>query len=124
MQKEMTELFAKSTETAMEATRKLGELNLRTMERLLQQQAEMAGIYMDIAARGLELFGKAKGMQELVQGQAELTRECGERGMETLRKGLSLVNETGAEYGDLAKAGMKVAQEQYAQVASATLKAA
>ncbi len=124
MHTEMTDFFTKATVTTMDTTRKLTELNLRSFERLLQQQAEMAGIYMDIANRSLELFGKAKGMQELMQGQAELSRECGERSLENLRKGLSLVNETGAEYGELAKTGMKVAQEQYAGVAKAPRKAA
>lgn len=123
MQKEMIEMFGKNSETAMEAAKKLGELNLRTMDRLLVQQTELANIYMDITARSLELFGKAKGVQELVNGQAELTRECGERCMSLMRKGLSLANESGAEYGTLVKEGVMTAQEQISNAAN-TLKTA
>lgn len=123
MQKEMIEMFSKNSESAMESAKKLGELNLRTMDRLLAQQTELANIYMDIAARSLELFGKAKGVQELVNGQAELTRECGERCMSVMRSGLTLVNESGSEYSALITEGVKSAQTQMSDVAS-TLKAA
>jgi hypothetical protein len=123
MQKEMIEMFTKNSEAAMEAAKKLGDLNLRTMDRLLAQQTELANIYMDITAKSLELFGKAKGVQELVNGQAELTRECGERCMTIMRKGLTLVNESGAEYGVLVSEGVKSAQEQISDAAS-SLKAA
>jgi hypothetical protein len=123
MQKEMIEMFTKNSEAAMEAAKKLGDLNLRTMDRLLAQQTELANIYMDITAKSLELFGKAKGVQELVNGQAELTRECGERCMTIMRKGLTLVNESGAEYGVLVSEGVKSAQEQMSDAAS-SLKAA
>lgn len=123
MQKEMIEMFTKNSEAAMVAAKKLGELNLRTMDRLLAQQTELANIYMDISAKSLELFGKAKGVQELVNGQAELTRECGERCMTVLRNGMSMVNESGAEYGALVQAGVKTAQEQISEAAD-SLKAA
>lgn len=123
MQKEMIEMFSKNSEAAMESAKKLGELNLRTMDRLLAQQTELANIYMDITAKSLELFGKAKGVQELVNGQAELTRECGERCMAIMRTGLTLVNESGAEYGALVSEGVKSAQSQISEAAS-NLKAA
>lgn len=123
MQKEMIEMFTKNSEAAMESAKKLGELNLRTMDRLLAQQTELANIYMDITAKSLELFGKAKGVQELVNGQAELTRECGERCMTILRNGLTLVNESGSQYGALVSEGVKAAHEQMSETAS-TLKAA
>lgn len=123
MQKEMIEMFAKSSEAAMDAAKKLGELNLRTMDRLLAQQTELANIYMDITAKSLELFGKAKGVQELVNGQAELTRECNDRCMSIMRSGMTLANESGAEYSALVTEGVKTAQEQISEAAS-SLKAA
>jgi hypothetical protein len=124
MQKELISLFNQNTEATLDAARKLGELNLRTMDRLLQQQAEVFNAYMAVNAKGMELFAKAKGMQELISGQAELTREFGERTMEALRKGLTLANESGAEYQALVQEGVKTAQEQLNQATSTTLKAA
>lgn len=117
MQKEMIDMLSKNTEGAMEAAKKIGELNLRTMDRLMQQQNEMMALYMDITTRSLDLLGKAKGVQELSKGQTELSREFSERSLEVLRKGMDMVNETGAEYGALVKEGVQTAQTQAAEIA-------
>lgn len=124
MQKEIIELFTKSTETAIEAGRKIAELNMRTFERLMQQQADVAATYMDMTSKGMTLFSKAKGMQDLIAGQAELSREFGERSMEIMRKGLAVANESGSEYSSLVQEGVKTAQERIAEATKATLKAA
>lgn len=124
MQKEMIELFNKNTAATLEAARKLSELNLHTMDRLLQQQAETFNAYTDISARSMELFAKAKGMQELVSGQAELTREFGGCTMEAVRKGMTLAGESGAEYGALLQEGVKTARERIADAAGANIEVA
>ncbi len=124
MQKEIIELFTKSTETAIEAGRKITELNMRTFERLMQQQADVAATYMDMATKGMTLFSKAKGMQDLIAGQAELSREFGERSMEIMRKGMAVANESGSEYTSLVQEGVKTAQERINEATKATLKAA
>lgn len=124
MQKEIIELFTKSTETAIEAGRKIAELNMRTFERLMQQQADVAATYMDMATKSMNLFGKAKGVQDLIAGQAELSREFGERGMEIMRKGMAVANESGSEYTSLVQEGVKTAQERIAEATKVTLKAA
>lgn len=118
MQKEIVELFEKTTETAMESARKIGELNQRTFEKLFQQQADLAAFYMDASARGLELMAKAKGYQDLIAGQTTLMRECGERNMAALRDGMAFANESGTQYGAMVQDGIKLAQEQAARAAS------
>ena len=122
--KEMFEMFEKSTQFALETARKMNELNLRSLDKVMQQQSELAGIYMDVSAKGLELAGKAKGFQDLISGQASLMRECGERYMETARKAMSQANESRGEYGALVEENMKSAQEHIARVSSATFKVA
>lgn len=118
MQKEMIELIEKSTETALEAARKIGELNQRTFERLFQQQADLATFYMDASARGMELATKAKGYQDLMAGQTALLRECGEHNMTALRNGMAFANESTTEYGAMFQEGIKLAQEQAAKASS------
>lgn len=118
MQKEIIELIEKSTETAMESARKIGELNQRTFEKLFQQQADLAGFYMDASARGLELMAKAKGYQDLIAGQTSLMRECGERNMAALREGMAFATESSNEYGAMVQEGVKMAQEQAARASS------
>lgn len=118
MQKEIIELIEKSTETALESARKIGELNQRTFEKLFQQQADLAAFYMDASTRGLEMMAKAKGYQDLLAGQTALMRECGERNMSALRDGIAFANESGNEYGAMIQEGMKLAKEQAAKASS------
>jgi hypothetical protein len=118
MQKQMIEMFEKSTETAMESARKIGELNQRTFDKMFQQQAELAAFFMDASARGLEMMTKAKGYQDLMAGQTALLRECGERGITAVRSGVTFATESSAEYSNMAQESFKVAQEQMAHVSS------
>ena len=118
MQKEFIEMIEKSTETALESARKVGELNQRTFEKLFQQQADLAAFYMDASARGLELMAKAKGYQDLLSGQTSLLRECGERNMAAIRDGIAFANESTTEYGAMIQEGVRMAQEQAARATS------
>lgn len=118
MQKEVIEMIEKTTETALESARKIGELNQRTFEKLFQRQADLAAFYMDASTRGLELITKAKGYQDLIAGQTTLLRECGERNMAALRDGVAFANESSNEYGAMIQEGVKLAQEQAARATS------
>ncbi|NTV96271.1 MAG: hypothetical protein HGA75_12785 [Thiobacillus sp.] len=86
--------------------------------------AEMVSTCMEMTTKSIETAGKAKGVQELISGQAELSREYSERGMEALRKNFAAATETSAEYGALVQEGVKTAQDQLATIAKSTLKAA
>jgi hypothetical protein len=112
---EMINMFEKSSEQAMASARRIAEINAQTVDKLFQQQTSLAAFYLDIGTRGLELMTKAKGYQDLLAGQTALLRECNERGMDALRQGYTLANETGAVYGEFAEATLKQASEQAAQ---------
>ena len=124
MQKQIIETFEKSNESVLEAVRKIAELNMRTFDRMFQQQAELAAFYMDAGARGMELVTKAKGYQDLMAGQTALAREVGERSLAAVRTGMSDVQATGSEYGSLFQDGIKLATAQVAEVSGAAMKAA
>ncbi len=121
---QVIEIIEKSNETVLEAARKFAELNMRTFDKMFQQQAEMAAFYMDASVRGMEMLTKAKGYQDLMAGQTALARELGERNMAAARAGMTDVHATSTEYGNLFQEGIKLAQEQVAQVSSAAMKAA
>lgn len=124
MQKDVIEMFEKTTATVMEASRKVGELNLRTLDKLFQQQADFAAFYMDASARSMELFTKAKGYQDLMAGQIAIMRECGERCLTAVRDSMAFANETVTEYSTMTQDGIKQAQEQMAEATSLNIKAA
>lgn len=124
MQKDVIDMFEKSAESALEATRKVSDLNMRTFDKLFQQQADFAAFYMDASTRAMELFTKAKGYQDLMAGQIALMRECGERCITAVREGVVLANETVTEYSAMTQEGIKQAQEQLGEAASKGMKAA
>jgi len=124
MQQQTIEIIAKSNETVLEAVRKFSDLNMRTFDKLLQQQAELAAFYLDASARGMELVTKAKGYQDLMAGQTALARELGERGMAAVRTGMADAYAASNEYGNLFQEGVKLTQEQLAQVSGAAMQAA
>lgn len=124
MQKEMIEMIEQSTETALDAARKMGELNMRTFDAMFKQQVELAGFYMDAGSRSFDLAAKAKGYQDLMASQIGLMRECGERGMDAVRSGVAFANDSAKEYGALIQEGMKLAQEQIGRVSSQVAQAA
>ena len=112
MQKAITELFEQTTETAMASARKIGELNQRTFEKLLQQQADLAAFYVDASVRSLELMTRAKGYQDLIAGQTAILRELGERNIAALRESVAFANESGNEYGAMFQEGVENAKDQ------------
>jgi len=124
MQKEIIETIEKNSATVLEVTRKFAELNMRSFDKMFQQQAELAAFYMDASARGMELITKAKGYQDLMAGQTALVRECGERSMAAVRIGMTDVYATSSEYGNLFQEGIKLAQEQASEVAGMATKVA
>ena len=123
MQKEMLELFTKSVEINMETARKMGELNQRTYEFMLQQQASMLKAFLEATTGSVEAATAAKDVQELVEGQAKVGGELGDRGMEILRTGIAKANEAVNDYGNLVQESAKVAQEQLASIAKSAMKA-
>ena len=119
MQKEIIDIIEKSNESVLEAVRKIAELNMRTFDKMFQQQAELAAFYMDASARGMEMVTKAKGYQDLMAGQTALARELGERSIAAVRTGMTDAYATTNEYGNMVQEGVKLAQEQAAKATSA-----
>ena len=124
MQKDVIEIIEKSNESVLEAIRKITELNMRTFDKMFQQQAELAAYYMDASSRGMELITKAKGYQDLMAGQTALAREIGERNLSVVRNGMTDLQATGTEYGNLIQDGVKLAKEQATQASEVAMKAA
>lgn len=124
MQKEIIELFEKSNETVMESARRFAELNMRTFDKLFQQQVELTSFYMDASARSMELITKARGYQDLIAGQTALARECGERGIAAVRTGMTEIQSITGEYGSLVQDGMNVAKKQMTEATDMAMKAA
>ncbi|MDO9227869.1 MAG: phasin family protein [Pseudomonadota bacterium] len=124
MQKEVIEIIEKNNESVLESIRKITELNMRTFDKMFQQQAELAAYYMDVSSRGMDLITKAKGYQDLMAGQTAIAREIGERNLSVVRNGMTEAYATGTEYSNLVQEGVKLTKEQMAQASEAAMKVA
>jgi len=98
----MNEMTAKS----LERLNALGELNLRTWEKLVGRQMEAMSFAMEQGIRQARLATESKGYSEYVKGQVELAKEAGERAMAEARANLKAAGELQADYRAWLQQGM------------------
>jgi phasin family protein len=95
-----------------EAAQTLGEINLRTMERLLARQMDAISLLMDSNLRQVKMITEAKGPNELLKGQADLLRELSERILAEGRENMKLASDTRNEYRAWFEQGVQVVNEK------------
>ncbi|OQX31113.1 MAG: hypothetical protein B0D96_06495 [Candidatus Sedimenticola endophacoides] len=91
--------------------RALGELNLRTWERLFEKQMETFGLLIDNANAQIELASEARevsDMKAMVEGQGELNRKLAEALTSKGRETLELANTSRNEYKAWMEEGMGI----------------
>lgn len=84
--------------TGFENVRALGELNLRTWEKLIEQQMEGFGLWINTGIEQVKLITETSDYADLVKGQTELSKQFGESLNETGRQVMAFSSEAGDEY--------------------------
>jgi hypothetical protein len=84
----------------------LGDLHLRTWERLADRQMEAVNLLLEQGLRQARLTTESGGCGELWKGQLELSREMGERMMTEGKENLRLVGEVRDAYRSWLQQGM------------------
>jgi phasin family protein len=110
--KESIEMMNELSSKGYEAAQSLGEINLRTMERLLARQMDAFNIWMDSGLRQVKMVTEAKGPSDLVKGQIELVRELSERVLAEGRENVKLATDTRNEYRTWFEQGMQMVNEK------------
>jgi phasin family protein len=103
-----------------EAARELGELNLRTMEKLVARQMDMMNMFMESSLRQVVMASEAKGYNDLIKNQIEMTKEVTERVMNESREAVKFASDTRDEYRAWMESGMEVVSENLNKVTQAT----
>jgi phasin family protein len=111
MQKEILNNISELGQTAFEAARRVGEVNLRAGEKLLEQQLALTSTLLETGARNLELMSQAKTPQEVLNGQAKLVQACGEQWLNSCRGTAEIFAEARDVAGELIEENVKVARE-------------
>lgn len=115
MQKDIINSFNEFGQTAFDAARRLGEVNLCAAEKLLEQQFATTSALLETGARNLELMSQAKTPQELLNGQAKLVQAYGEQWLNSCRGAAEILAEARNAAGELIEENVKVASESVKQ---------
>ena len=92
---------------AIESAKRLGEINMRTLEKLAQRHMEATSDYLEGGMKQLKAFGESKDIQSAVKEQARLGAEWNEKFVEHAKKTAEVLGEVKTELTDWAQDGMK-----------------
>ena len=119
MQKEIFNSINEFGQTAYDAAMKMGELNLRASEKLIEQQFALTGAMLETSTKSLELMSQAKTPQEILNGQAKLVQDYGQTWLNACRGTVDILAEARDAAGDLIDENVKAANEKVKKVATA-----
>jgi len=86
------------TNKGLERLTSLGELNLRTFERLAARQMDAVNLFVEHGVRVMKLTTESKGYNEYLKGQVEATKEFSERLMSESKSNVTLAGEVRDDY--------------------------
>lgn len=98
MQQDFFNLINEFNKQAYDATRELTDINSRAFSRFADKQIELVNVYFDGAVKQAELARDAKDTGSYFKEQAELTKQYGEKVVNTVRKSVDVLNQARDEY--------------------------
>ncbi|MES9843837.1 MAG: phasin family protein [Candidatus Sedimenticola sp. PURPLELP] len=104
--KENLEMLKEFGTNGYEGARALGELNLRTWEKMAEAQMATFSLFVDTGIAQMKLASESKDPKELVDGQVEIAKKLGEELVSKGRETMELTNEVRDEYSALVEKGV------------------
>lgn len=95
-----------------EAARSLGELNLRTWEKLVEKQSETFGLFANAGVELVKATTEAKEIKELVTAEMAVAKQFGENLVAKSREAVQLTNEARDDYRSWAEQGVEAFSKQ------------
>ncbi len=86
------------TSKNVERMSSLGELNVRIFEKMAARQMDTLSLYMDHAMRVMKIATESKGYDAFFKGQADATKEFGERVVTESKAGMQVLGEVREDY--------------------------
>ena len=96
--KDSVEMMKEAVGEGYDSARQLGELNLRTWNRIVEKQMDVFGLWMDTAAKQIELASTVSDYKAFAGAQVELAREVAETLVEKGRESMQAAGESREEY--------------------------
>ena len=124
MQEQWVKMATQMAEDAYEAMKKLNEVNVKTVQKVVEQQSAMMTDCLKSAQDGIEKLSAVKDYQQLAAAQNELFSACTEKMIGNYQNVVSLFNTAGEELGELVEANVKTAEANLKSAAKKAKKAA
>ncbi|MDF1529661.1 MAG: phasin family protein [Sedimenticola sp.] len=106
------EAFKEVGVAGFEAARTLGELNLRTWEKLVEKQAEAFGLFVDAGIELVKTSTEQKDIKELVNAEMNVAKQFGENLVVKGREALQVANDARDDYRSWAEQGVETFTKQ------------
>ena len=112
------DIFSKAGDTVIETAKHVADINTKVGEELIEQQVELAGQFMQAAAKQADLVAKAKGYQDVIGGQAQIAQEYGQQLLAGYKRVTEIMTEAGKSVVSTADQVAKDARENFAKAAA------
>ena len=106
MQNDILKNIETLNKATIESAKRLGEINMRTFEKLTQRNIEATADYLDGSMQQLKLMGESKDIQATAKEQARLGTELNEKFVEHAKKTAEVLNEVKGELTDWVQDGI------------------
>lgn len=100
-----------------QSLRRLGEINQRAFDRMMDKQVSLMNIWMDAGMQQIKLATEAKGLQELMTGNLAITKATAEKLAAENRDSLEMATETRDELRAWFESGVADVTERVTKVA-------
>ena len=100
-----------------QSLRRLGEINQRALDRVMDKQVTLMNIWMDAGMQQIKLATEAKGLQDLMTGNLTITKTVAEKLMAENRDSLEMAAETRDELRAWFESGVADVTERVTKVA-------
>jgi phasin family protein len=109
MQNDIVKNMEMLNKAAIESAKRLGDINMRTLEKLAQRNLEATADYLEGGVRQMKLIGETKDVQAAVQEQSKLATELNEKFVKHAKKTAAVLTEVKGELTEWAEDGMQAA---------------
>ncbi len=121
---QMLDMMNEMSRNAFEAARQLGEINLRTLDRLAEQQVELFSQNLERGVTTAKRLTDAKGYKDVLSLQADVAQDLAETTTQETRKTMAVLTEARDSVSELFQKELKDAVEKTAKAAQPKPKAA
>ncbi len=104
------------------SAKRLGDLNLKTFEKLAAKQAEIINDCLESTTKHYEVLTTSKDYKEAMAAQSELFKGCNEKMVGSLREAAELMASVREEYSNMVEEAVKQASDSVEEATAVATK--